>query len=94
MTRRKINVAFLEKGFIDPLLASCTSALVGVMELYSFDHKQLFRVLSGKTQARSTVSKDDFVTCVQGMDLKLSVDDISEFFNHCDILALNRITMD
>jgi Ca2+-binding EF-hand superfamily protein len=24
MTRRRINVAFLEKGFIDPLLASCT----------------------------------------------------------------------
>ena len=24
MTKRRVNVAFLEKGFIDPLLASCT----------------------------------------------------------------------
>jgi hypothetical protein len=55
MTRRRINVAFLEKGFIDPLLASCTSALVGVMEQYNIDHKSLFRVLSGKMQARATV---------------------------------------
>jgi hypothetical protein len=94
MTRRRINVAFLEKGFIDPLLASCTSALVGVMEQYNIDHKSLFKVLSGKIQARATVSKEDFVTCVQAMDLKLSVDDISEFFNHCDIQALNRITME
>lgn len=28
------------------------------------------------------------------MDLKLSVDEISEFFNYCDIQALNRITME
>lgn len=64
MTRRRINVAFLEKGFIDPLLASCTQALVSVKELYNFDYKALFKVLAGSTKLRMSVSKDDFVTCV------------------------------
>jgi len=64
------------------------------MEQYNIDHKSLFRVLSGKINPKATVRKEDFVTCVQAMDLKLSVDEISEFFNYCDIQALNRITME
>lgn len=91
LTKRRINVAFLEKGPIDPLHASCAQALSGVKDLYNFSYETLFNVISGQKKSTGSVKKEDFVLCLQGMDLKLSVEDITGFFNFCDEQGLNRI---
>lgn len=77
MTRRRINVANLEKGSIDPLLASTTNALIGVKDLYNLTLDQLFLIMCGSHDKNAYISKEDFMMNIQGMELKLSVEDIN-----------------
>lgn len=92
MYRRRVNVGFLEKGFIDPLLASCASGLVKIKEQYNLTNDTLYSMIVGSHDVQVKCRKDDFVTCVQGMDLKLTLEDINGFFNFCDEKGLNKIT--
>jgi len=92
MTRRRINVAFLEKGSIDPLLASATNAFISVKDLYNLTFDQLFLILCGSHDKNASISKEDFMINIQGMELKLSVEDINNFFNYCDEKNTNRIS--
>lgn len=52
--------------------------------MYNFTYESLFKVIAGSQKNNATIKKDDFVLCLQGMDLKLSVDEINDFFNYCD----------
>jgi hypothetical protein len=45
LTKARINVQFLEKGFIDPMLANSVSQLALISAYYNLSPTKLFRVL-------------------------------------------------
>ena len=118
LTRKRINVAFLEKGFVDPLLAASVSQINTLKDEYELTLNQLFRLLSAgeredpgldkslmnnssfvsgghagdKKKVGNKLSRENFVTIMQGMNLKLTVEDINELFNFIDDTGENRIT--
>jgi len=47
MTRKRINVAFVDKGFIDPLIAQCCQQLAKAKEPAGLTFEQLFGVFEG-----------------------------------------------
>ncbi len=54
MTRRRINVAFMEKGFIDPLLAATVTSLNRVRDHYEFTPERLFKILDAEHKGNVT----------------------------------------
>lgn len=46
LTRKRVNVAFLEKGFVDPLLAASVSQINQLKDEYDLTHYQLFKILA------------------------------------------------
>lgn len=53
----------------------------------------MFNIFSGCSVKKiPEITKNNFVLSVQGMELKLSVEEITEFFNFCDDKGLNKIT--
>lgn len=64
MNRRRVNVAMLDKGFLDPLLVSCAQGLVSIKELYNLTYDTLYSIIVGSHDANVKCSKDDFVTCI------------------------------
>lgn len=89
MTKIKVNIAFQEKGFIDPLLANTVQAINKVKDQYDLGYNQLFNMLDAKLDGK--VTKDQFVTCLNGMALGCSQEDISELFNNLDEKQDNKI---
>ena len=47
MTRKRINVAFVDKGFIDPLIAQCCQQLAKAKEPAGLSFEQLFGIFEG-----------------------------------------------
>ena len=43
------------------------------------------------TENRGVLTKEQFVTCIQGIELKVTAEDISELFNYIDDKAENKI---
>jgi Ca2+-binding EF-hand superfamily protein len=62
MTKKRINVAFVEKGFIDPLLANTVQALNRVKDAYDFTYEQIFKVLDAEEKGH--FSKESFMMCL------------------------------
>jgi len=93
MTRRRINVAFLERGFIDPILASTCTQVLSIKDQYEITFERLFDIFCRDTGNISpSLTKEEFVESVQAMEIKTSVEDINELFTYMDASALNRIT--
>ena len=95
MTRRRINVAFLERGFIDPILASTCTQIQKVKEHYEITFERIFDIFCSNKQLLAkfrSISKEDFIESVQAMEIKTAVEDINELFNYIDTKAMNRIT--
>jgi Ca2+-binding EF-hand superfamily protein len=90
MTKNRINVAFVEKGFIDPLLANTVQALNRVKDVHDFTYEHLFRILDA--EEKKHFSKEQFMICLQGMDLGCAVEDIIELFNYMDDQNINRVS--
>ena len=44
MTRKRINVAFLDKGFIDPLIAACCQNITKAISFYDITIEKLFNI--------------------------------------------------
>ena len=51
MTRKRINVAFVDKGFIDPLIAQCCQNLAKAKDAVNLSFEQLFAVFDGASGA-------------------------------------------
>ena len=93
MTRRRINVAFLERGFIDPILASTCTQIMAIKDQYEITFERLFDIFCRNIGSVSpSLSKDEFVESIQAMEIKTSVEDISELFDYIDNTGINRIT--
>ena len=93
LTRRRINVAFLEKGFIDPILASTCTQIQTIKEQYEITYEDIFDIFCSDKESRPlSINKQDFVEAVQSMEIKAAVQDITELFNYIDAEATNRIT--
>ena len=93
MTRRRINVAFLERGFIDPILASTYTQIMAIKDQYEITFERLFDIFCRNIGSVSpSLSKDEFVESIQAMEIKTSVEDISELFDYIDNTGINRIT--
>ena len=93
MTRRRINVAFLERGFVDPILASTCTQVAVIKDQYDLTLERLFEVFCrDKCGASPSIDKEEFVESLQAMEIKTSVEDINELFNYIDVAGLNRIT--
>ena len=92
MTRRRINVAFLERGFIDPILASTCTQIQAIRDAYEITYERIFDIFCRDKEARDpSITKEDFVEGVQSMDIKTAVEDIVELFNYIDEALENRI---
>ena len=92
MTRMRINVAFLERGFIDPILASTCTQIGNVKDQYETTIERIFDIYSsGSHTFPPSISKQEFVEAIQAMDIKSAVEDIVELFNYIDNKAMNRI---
>lgn len=90
MTKKRINVAFVEKGFIDPLLANTVQAVNRVKDAHDFTYEQIFKTLDAEEKGH--FSKEQFMICLQGMNLGCATEDIIELFNYMDDQNLNRIS--
>lgn len=44
MTRKRINVAFLERGFIDPILASTCTQIQAIKDQYDITYERIFDI--------------------------------------------------
>ena len=82
MTRRRINVAFFDKGFVDPLIAQCCQQLNRAVAMYELGMDKVFDIFD--KEATGVIGKDAFVKCMQGMELGLAIEDLIEFFNFID----------
>jgi Ca2+-binding EF-hand superfamily protein len=93
MTRKRINVAFLERGFIDPILASTCTQIQQIKDQYEISYEDIFDIFcSDKDTHPPSINKGDFVEAVQSMGIKSAVEDINELFNYIDMELTNRIT--
>ena len=93
MTRRRINVAFLERGFIDPILASTCSQITAIKDQYEITFEQIFDIFCrNRKSVAPSLDKEEFIEAIQAMEIKTSVEDINELFNYVDEEGLNRIT--
>ena len=45
-TRKRINVAFLERGFIDPILASTCTQIQAIKDQYEITYENIFDIFS------------------------------------------------
>lgn len=82
MTRRKINVALADKGFVDPLIAQCCQHLAKAKDACGLTFEQLYGIFAGA--AAGTLTKENFITCAQGLELDIAVEDLLELFNSMD----------
>ena len=90
MTRKRINVAFVDKGFIDPLIAQCCQVLAKAKDSCGITFDQLFNLFVGKKSGQLT--KEAFLLCVQGLELEISIEDLLELFNYMDERSNNQIS--
>jgi Ca2+-binding EF-hand superfamily protein len=82
MTRKRVNVAFQDKGFIDPLIAQCCQQFSRAKDHFGLTWERLFAIFDGHKKRQLT--KEQFVLCAQGMQLAISPEDIVELFNFMD----------
>ena len=82
LTRKRINVAFLDKGFVDPLIAQCCQLLNKCISAYDLTIEKLFDIFDRDRDG--ALSKDVFIKSLQGMELGISFEDLIEFFNFVD----------
>jgi hypothetical protein len=54
MTKKRINVAFVDKGFIDPLLANTVQAVNRVKDAHDFTYEQIFKTLDAEGKGHFT----------------------------------------
>ena len=83
MTRKRINSAFVDKGFVDPMIALCCQHLSKVCASFALSVEQIFDIFDGG-ERMGKLAKDTFVKCMQGMELGISGEDLIEFFNFMD----------
>lgn len=91
MTRRRINVAFVGKGFIDPLIAQCCQHLAKTTEQLGLTFEQLFSIFDG-TGRTGNLPKEKFLTCLQGLELDIALEDLMELFNYMDTSSTNALS--
>jgi hypothetical protein len=89
MTKKRINTALVEKGFIDPLKANTVQAINRCRDLYNFTNDQLFKMLDA--EQKGYFNKEQFLVCTVGMNLPVAVEDLSELFNDMDDQNINRV---
>lgn len=82
MTKKKINIALADKGFIDPLIANTVFQINRVKDQYEFTYEELFRLLDA--ERKDYIGKEQFMICMQGINLGCAVEDIIELFNYMD----------
>lgn len=82
MTRKRINVAFLDKGFVDPLIAQCCHLLNKAVQGLDMSLDKLFDFFDRERDGR--INKDVFIKCLQGMEIGISIEDLIKFFNYMD----------
>ena len=82
MARKRIHVAFADKGFVDPLIAQCAQQLTKAKDTFGLTFEQLFGIFDGEKVGLLT--KESFLICVQGLELDTAVEDLMELFNHMD----------
>jgi Ca2+-binding EF-hand superfamily protein len=90
MTRRRINVAFLDKGFVDPLIAKCCVEINKIKDGAELTFENMFNIFDGMRKGH--IQRDDFLRCVQGLEMSIAVEDLMEFFNYLDDKMENRIS--
>lgn len=90
LTKRRINSAFNDKGFVDPMIAQCCQQLSRCAQTYEISYEKIFDLFD--TERRGLLSKDHFLKSMQGMELGVAVEDMVEFFNFIDDRSENSIT--
>jgi len=80
MTRQRINVVSLEKGFVDPLVAQICTKVLRVCKVFDVVPGQCFKILVGKKS--DTIRKPVFLRCMQGMQLGAPIEDLINLFNY------------
>lgn len=62
MTRKRINVAFVDKGFVDPLIAQCCQQIAKSKDTFGLTWEKLFNMFDGERIGR--LSQEDFLVCI------------------------------
>lgn len=84
MTRKRVNIAFVDKGFIDPLIAQCCQYLNKAKDQIGVTFETLFEIFAGAVGGQATLQKDRFLVCVQGLEMDIPQEDLIELFNYMD----------
>jgi len=90
MTRKRVNVAFVDKGFVDPLIAQCCQQFARAKDVFGLTWEQLFDLYDGTRTGR--LSQEDFSVCAQGLQADIAVEDLKELFNYVDTQQVNYVT--
>lgn len=81
-TRKRISSAFVDKGFVDPMIAQCCQQVNKCANTYDITFEQIFNTFD--MEHTGILSKENFLKCIQGMELGIAIEDIVEFFNFID----------
>lgn len=90
MTRKRINSTFFDKGFVDPMIAQCCQQLNKCAAQYDINFEQIFDIFD--MDRNGVIPKDGFLKCMQGMELGIASEDLTEFFNFIDDRNQNSIS--
>ena len=99
-TRQRINTAFASKGFVDPLIAQAVQAISKVKDGYGLTFDQLYNLFKGEENIKSgnthpsTMTRDEFFLCCEGLQLGISIEDLKELFKMIDekqILKISKV---
>ena len=90
MTRKRINVAFVDKGFVDPLIAQVCRSFSRAKDVFGLSFEQLYDIFHGGQ--RGSMSKEQFLICAQGLQAEIAIEDLMEMFNYMDENQENMIT--
>jgi hypothetical protein len=62
LTRKRVNVAFQDKGFVDPLIAQCCKQITKAKDAFSMSYEQLFDLFNGNS--KKLMGKETFLICM------------------------------
>ena len=87
MVRQRVNVAFVDKGFIDPLIAQCCRSFSRAKDVFGLTFEKMYEIFNGGS--KRAMSREKFMLCAQGLQADIATDDLAELFNYIDETKAN-----
>lgn len=92
MTKKKVNATFLEKGFVDPIVATCCHQVAKIGQLYEISLREMFDIFD--RDSNGVIDQKSMMRCLQGLQLQVPIEDLTEFYNYLDRGSDGKVSKD